>query len=564
MFGHHVRAYAFGNGCDAFPAWMAKKHPGKWQGFKRMVGNRADIYLENSFLMLPMVPFYNKWTSYVIRHVNEANQLHIRLDSKLACEELISMLRARSLVWVQLMHPLRVATKSLGVEMTPLKFCEYLQHMHTLATRMAAGDVDFLLDPGFVAFGFAGASPVIAESNGDYRSFYDVAVTAAFNSTFGSDEYVKMAFKLYGEEIVVQLERNSADYLKGGKFEQAVGAERAALGEGVVTNDFAESLFASMDRVRQWLPNTSFFTSSVLAAFSYNRTADWLNQLPIGQQEVITRRAIGQVGQQLARDARAKEQAAAEEGEERRAKRAQAARAKLKNQVKMALSLGDVPLIPSRAAYSSFKDEQNGNKRAILKEIRRQLQLLVLFYGQRRSSLFYFSQKGTDFPFEVIDAQYQKVLAQIESGAIAVDHRSDPSDAVLANRHIFRGGTATSASREALQQEQGAVKEIIAELQGEAAAAAGAAASSQSNQRRRKTKKKKKKRRSKPKDPLIGKQVSMPGAYWHLDNHDDFVGKIIKAAQWPYHGQQVSGYEVRFSDGIELIPTADFADYVLG
>ena len=56
----------------------------------------------------------------------------------------------------------------------------------------------------------------------------------------------------------------------------------------------------------------------------------------------------------------------------------------------------------------------------------------------------------------------------------------------------------------------------------------------------------------------------MPGAYWHLDNYDDFVGKIIKAAQWPYHGQQVSGYEVRFSDGIELIPTADFAGYVLG
>ena len=113
MFGHHIDAYVFGNGCVAFPAWMEANHKGKWCGFKRMVGNRADIYLENSFLMLPMTPYYLMWTSYVIRRANEANQLHIRLDSKLACQEMIAMLRARALVWIQLLHPLRVATKKI-------------------------------------------------------------------------------------------------------------------------------------------------------------------------------------------------------------------------------------------------------------------------------------------------------------------------------------------------------------------------------------------------------------------------------------------------------------------
>ena len=40
MFGHHSEAYAFGHGVDKFPAWMKKKYPERWRGFKRLVGNR--------------------------------------------------------------------------------------------------------------------------------------------------------------------------------------------------------------------------------------------------------------------------------------------------------------------------------------------------------------------------------------------------------------------------------------------------------------------------------------------------------------------------------------------
>ena len=67
------------------------------------------------------------------------------------------------------------------------------------------------------------------------------------------------------------------------------------------------------------------------------------------------------------------------------------------------------------------------------------------------------------------------------------------------------------------------------------------------------------------KDPMIGKQVSMPAAYWHIMDDDEggFVGKILKAATWKCHGKKLEGYEIRFIDGIQLVPTADFLEHVI-
>ena len=64
---------------------------------------------------------------------------------------------------------------------------------------------------------------------------------------------------------------------------------------------------------------------------------------------------------------------------------------------------------------------------------------------------------------------------------------------------------------------------------------------------------------------MIGKQVSMPAAYWHImdDDTEDFVGKILKPAAWKCHGKEIKGYEIRFVDGIELVPTADFLEHVM-
>ena len=60
MFNHTKLPYAFGHGVLKFPAWMAKKYQNfnRWVGLKRLVGNRAQIFLENALCMYHMATYY--------------------------------------------------------------------------------------------------------------------------------------------------------------------------------------------------------------------------------------------------------------------------------------------------------------------------------------------------------------------------------------------------------------------------------------------------------------------------------------------------------------------------
>ena len=88
MFGHHIDAYAFGHGVDKFPAWMQATHGDRWRGFKRLVGNRAQIFLENSVCMYYMAEYYLEYCDYVLRQAKVGNALHRRLDAKLRSSEM--------------------------------------------------------------------------------------------------------------------------------------------------------------------------------------------------------------------------------------------------------------------------------------------------------------------------------------------------------------------------------------------------------------------------------------------------------------------------------------------
>ena len=89
-FGHHSDAYAFGHGVDTFPAWMQDKYPDRWRGFKRLVGNRANIFLENSVTMYYMATYYREYTNFVLREAKAGNGLHKRLDEKLRSAEMLA------------------------------------------------------------------------------------------------------------------------------------------------------------------------------------------------------------------------------------------------------------------------------------------------------------------------------------------------------------------------------------------------------------------------------------------------------------------------------------------
>ena len=117
MFGHHKDSYAFGHGVDKFPAWMESNHPDTWRGFthtclhtrthtrvhtrttthtnnhtgfKRLVGNRAQIFLENSVTMYYMATYYLKYCKFILLEAKAGNKLHKRLDEKLRSSEMLA------------------------------------------------------------------------------------------------------------------------------------------------------------------------------------------------------------------------------------------------------------------------------------------------------------------------------------------------------------------------------------------------------------------------------------------------------------------------------------------
>ena len=69
MFGHTKNSYAFGHGVLKFRAWMLSRYPTHWKGIKRLVGNRAQIFLENALCMYHMSTFYEEYCEYVILKV---------------------------------------------------------------------------------------------------------------------------------------------------------------------------------------------------------------------------------------------------------------------------------------------------------------------------------------------------------------------------------------------------------------------------------------------------------------------------------------------------------------
>lgn len=59
-------------------------------------------------------------------------------------------------------------------------------------------------------------------------------------------------------------------------------------------------------------------------------------------------------------------------------------------------------------------------------------------------------------------------------------------------------------------------------------------------------------------------QVCMPSSYWHCaEGIGDFVGVIGKPAKWRYKKKQMQGHSIKFADGWEKIPFADFIPHIV-
>ena len=146
------------------------QHADRWRGFKRLVGNRAQIFLENAVTMYYMSTYYLQYCDYVLRQVKEGNSLHRRLDEKLRCSEMVAGLRARAIAFIHIQQPLRVATKSNkyggGKPPTQAHMLKIWQRLMDVANEMERNP-EFLLDADF--FVFDAVSESITSSCKRYR-----------------------------------------------------------------------------------------------------------------------------------------------------------------------------------------------------------------------------------------------------------------------------------------------------------------------------------------------------------------------------------------------------------
>ena len=85
-----------------------------WCGIKRLVGNRANIFLENAVIMYHMATYYKQYCTWIIEDARAASSLHTRIVPKLRNPKMMAAMRARSIMFLQVSQPLRVACKSAG------------------------------------------------------------------------------------------------------------------------------------------------------------------------------------------------------------------------------------------------------------------------------------------------------------------------------------------------------------------------------------------------------------------------------------------------------------------
>ena len=105
------------------------------------------------------------------------------------------------------------------------------------------------------------------------------------------------------------------------------------------------------------------------------------------------------------------------------------------NQMKKSLALEHKKLFVTVAEFNSFIEEQVDHKRAVDKEIRAQVQLLITYYGLKRADIMIF--KGLSFG--VIVETFRHVVERIESGGYGPMKRCSIVDKLKSDPHIFRG-----------------------------------------------------------------------------------------------------------------------------
>ena len=446
QFGHLSKAYAFGHDVIDFPSWMQTSHPGKWRALKRFIGNRADILCENSFLAHYMIPFYVEYLDWLVLELKTTCALHVRLRTKLLTEEFEAEMRAAGILWYHLIQPLRVMIHSKEAGLSMLDFNAYAQKLYSIAEELEK-DPSFLLFDSYKAYDFHDKVTAIVEK---YRVRNAVQCRALFQHREGvsakdaahMDTLVKTLLKASAPAILKQLKTNCKDHLPKGKYWNPSEEMKKQMARTPLHNDRMERNFAYLDRAMVRSPNASFFTVSSSAAWVANGTSSWVRGLVAVVRELLVKFAIRQ-GRSDRAQSKVDVAASAAQKAERKAVDARKAKRSLIRKIRVFHQLCDEEVFTNSKQLVAFIKEQDGNPKAIEKEIRQQLRILVEVYGYNRSQdLFVLSGKT----YAGILAAYKKILKPLKKRILEAWKHS-PTAALVSSLPLFRNGTSSAKSQ---------------------------------------------------------------------------------------------------------------------
>ena len=235
--------------------------------------------------------------------------------------------------------------------------------------------------------------------------------------------------------------------------------------------------------------------------------------------------------------------------------------------------------------WDNYVKEMDGNLGTVVKQIKRNVKILMQFYGQKRSDLLAYSSGGEKFSNEVIIRSYRALLLRIEGGLLKVGNPTDLIGALMSDTHVFRGGTLTKDAKKLATKTKNKYLDMIKECEDEAAKLAARNALSKQRKTSRKG----------DKDPykFVGRKVLIPSDHWdqagnmitlsvcclpclivHMRTYLSvcvtaligmwYSGLITKYTSYRKGPRRVNGYEILFNDGgKEIWDPEDIIQYLV-
>ena len=474
--GHHDGAYVFGKGVIAFPKWFNHKHPGvKLYHMSRQVGARHGILMKNAMVHYTMFDAYLEWSSYMKHKVKDPNALLNRVLTKLQTVELKGIIRARGIFYARIHHVMLEALKSKRRLATQSEVCTFLVKLQEFCTRMQQ-DASFLLDTDEK---FLSDDDIVQSvyNHWSCKRTNATLIDNLFRPDAESRDITISCLEAYAQSVLEQLQKNSTEYLVGGKKHTLLTTpvanlsaeqrrQRKHLMTCPTTSDPMERVFGVFDYDLTDHTNLSLGTAAGMTCYRMNKTREWTECLPPAMQTIIynlCRRFYRQTTKQIT----GSYTAAAEVKYRHQLSKVAGNKHSRHNKLKQMVKYDDVTVFLELAQWQSYKDRATSTiatdklDKFLLSQIQLQLSCLRYRAGVAFGKLPRLSTGGDPYPLQHVMNRYENLLRKF-----AGDFKPKPVVKSIEERLIdkidaFRNGTV-SANAKLLcdQRRQETVEEI--------------------------------------------------------------------------------------------------------